>query len=106
MHLVVAPASLIELAIVRFEYSLALTYPLSMLPLVFIPSKVKGEAKAVSRALVEHPLVAKPVLEKHVTYAMHLALRVDLPIVYIAVIDTLDPIDPLDFIYYYWMSYI
>ena len=77
-----------------------------MLTLIFVPSKVKGEAKAVSRALVEHPLVAKPVLEKHVTYAMHLALRVDLPIVHIAVIDTLDSVNPLNFIYYYKISYI
>ena len=97
MHLVIAPAAFIQLAIVCLEYSLALSDPLPMLSLVLVPCQIKGKAEAVTRALIEHSLVAEPVLEKHVADAVHLTLRVNLAIIDIAVIDTLGSIDSLNY---------
>jgi hypothetical protein len=81
VHLVVTPAALIKFAIVGLKDTLTLSDSFAMLTFVLVASQVKGETKTVSRASIEHTLVAEAILKKHVTYAMHLALYIYLTIV-------------------------
>ena len=98
MHLVIAPAALIYLPVVSLEYTLAFPDAFPMFALVLVPGEIESEAKSISGALVEHALIAESIFEKHITYAVHLALCINLTEVYIAIIDTLDSLNPLNYL--------
>ena len=96
VHLVVAPASLVELTVTRLEDALSVSDALSVFALIFVAAQVKGDPEAIPSALVEHALVAEPILEEHASYPMHLSTSIDLAIVDIAVVDALDSLDALN----------
>ena len=96
MHLIIAPSSLVYLTIISFEYALAFSYPFSVFTLILIPSQVKSDTQSISASSLENSLVAETILKKHSSYAMHLALRIYLAKVYIAVIYSFYALDSLN----------
>lgn len=97
MHLVVTPSSFIELAVTSVEDALSVSDALLMFALVLVAAQVEGDSEAIPGSLVEHALVAEPVLEEHASYTMHLATSIDLAIVDIAVVDPLDPFNTFNY---------
>lgn len=97
MHLVVTPSSFIELAVISLEDALSVSDALLVFALVLVAAQVEGDSEAIPGSLVEHPLVAEPVLEEHASYPMHLAAGIDLAIVDIAVVDALNSFNTFNY---------
>lgn len=97
MHLVIVPAAFIYHSIVGLKDTLPFSDTFSMFTLVFIASQIESEAEALSSTPDEHSLIAKSILEEHVSYSMHLSLGVKLTEVDIAVINSLLSVDSLNY---------
>jgi hypothetical protein len=63
IHLVIAPASLVELAIASLKNDLAVSDALLVFTLILVSAKVESDSEAIPGSLVEHALVAESVLE-------------------------------------------
>lgn len=105
VHLVAAPATLIDLAVIRLEDTLTLSDAFLMLALVLVTAKVEGDADSITGSLIEHALVAEAIFEKHIADSMHLALSVDLSVIDIAVVHALHSLNSLNYAEgYYWLN--